>query len=79
MTTPADDPDVAALVGLRIHSQPERPSDAFVAIRHQGHWFFIANDDHPSKQTFGLLGYLFQIQAPAAQSVGGPVLTVPTG
>ena len=79
MTTPDEDPDVASLVRLHVRSQLERPDDAFVAIRHKNHWFFIPDNDHQSKQTFGLLGYLFQIQAPASQSVGGPVLTVPTG
>jgi hypothetical protein len=79
MTLPAEDPDVASLVRLRVRSQSERPADAFVAIRYQGYWFFIPDDDHESKEVFGLLGYLFQIQAPAVQSVGGPVLTVPTG
>ena len=79
MTTPEQDPDVASLVRLRVRSQRERPADAFAAIRHHGYWFFIPNVDYQSKQTFGLLEYLYQIQAPEAQSVGGPVLTVPTG
>jgi hypothetical protein len=79
MTSPKEDPDVASLIRLRVRSQAERPDDAFVAIRYGGYWYFVPNNDHQSKQTFGLLGYLFQIQAPAAQSVGGPVLTVPTG
>lgn len=79
MTRPEEDPDVASLVRLRVRSQKDRPIDAFAAIRHHGYWFFIPNNDHASKRTFGLLGYLYQIQAPAAQSIGGPVLTVPTG
>ena len=79
MTRPEDDPDIGSLIRLRVRSQEERPDDAFVAIRHQGYWFFIPHSDTRSKETFGLLGYLFQVQAPAASSVGGPVLTVPTG
>lgn len=79
MTAPRQDSDLASLVRMQVRSQRQRPDDAFVAIRHQGHWFFIPENDQQSKQTFGLLGYLFQIQAPAAQPVGGPVLTVPTG
>ena len=64
---------------MRLRSQRERPDDTFVAVRHRGYGFFIPDNDHQTKQIFGLLGYLFQFQAPAAQSVGGPVLTVPTG
>ena len=45
----------------------------------KGYWFFVSPGDFESKHTLGLLGYLFQIQAPAAGSLGGPVLTVPTG
>jgi hypothetical protein len=79
MTSPAEEPEVASMVRLRVRSAAERPDDAFVAVLHEDYWFYIADDDHQSKQTFGLLGYLFQVQAPAAQPVGGPVLTVPTG
>jgi hypothetical protein len=79
MTTPQEDPDVAALVRIRVRSQTERPDNAFVAIRYQGEWFFIPNNDYQSKKTFGLLAFLLQIQAPASAPVGGPVLTVPTG
>ncbi len=63
---------------LRVWSQVERPSDAFVAVRHQGYWFYIRQSDHTSKQAFGLLAYLFQMQAPQIKGAG-PLLTVPTG
>jgi hypothetical protein len=63
---------------LRIHSQAEPPLDAFVAVKYADHWFYIPHSDHLSKQAFGLLVYLFQMQAPQVQGVG-PLLTVPTG
>jgi hypothetical protein len=63
---------------LRIRASVERPSDAFVAVRYQGHWFSIDRSDHASKQAFGLLTYLFQLKSPKAPS-GVPLLTVPTG
>jgi len=63
---------------LRIHASVERPSDAFVAVRYQGHWFSIARSDHASKQAFGLLTYLFQLKSPEAPSAA-PLLTIPTG
>ncbi len=73
-----DQQRAAELVPLRVSSQVERPDDAFVAIQHEGYWFFIRQSDHESKQAFGLLAYLFQMQAPQAQGAG-PLLTVPTG
>jgi hypothetical protein len=63
---------------LQIHASVERPSDAFVSIRYQGHWFSIDRSDHASKQAFGLLTYLFQLKSPEAPSAA-PLLTVPTG
>ena len=73
-----DDPELRSLLfPLRIHSSVERPSDAFVKVRHHDHWFYITHSDHMSKQAFSLLTYLFQMQAPQAQTLG-PMITVPT-
>ena len=36
---------------MAIHSQPGRPSDASVAVKHRGWWFYIRDDDHCSKAT----------------------------
>ncbi|MDR4505759.1 MAG: hypothetical protein MRK01_13390 [Candidatus Scalindua sp.] len=72
------DPELCSLLfPLRIHSSVERPADAFVAARHHDHWFYISHSDHMSKQAFGLLTYLFLMQAPQAQTLG-PMITVPT-
>lgn len=65
-------------VPLRIRSQAGPPPDAFVAVKYADHWFYIPHSDHRSKQAFGLLAYLFQMQAPQVQGAG-PLLTVPTG
>ena len=65
------------LFPLRIYSSVERPADAFVSVRHHDHWFSIKHSDHMSKQAFSLLTYLFQMQAPQAQTLG-PMITVPT-
>ncbi len=65
-------------VPLRIRSQAGSPPDAFVAVRYADYWFYIPHSDHTSKQAFGLLAYLFQMQAPQVQGAG-PLLTVPTG
>lgn len=63
---------------LQIRASVERPSNAFVAVFYQGHWFSIDLSDDASKQVFGLLTYLFQMKSPKAPSAA-PVLTVPTG
>lgn len=72
------DPELRSLLfPLRILSSVERPADAVVAVRHHDHWFYIKHSDHMSKQAFGLLTYLFQMQSPQAQTLG-PMITVPT-
>ncbi len=70
--------EVLRRIPLRVHSQVEPPEDAFVAVQFEGHWFYIVQSDHQSKRSFGLLEYLFQMQAPQTPTVG-PLLTVPTG
>jgi hypothetical protein len=65
-------------VPLKVHSSIEPPDDAFVAVQYLGSWFYIERGDTSTKQTFSLLAYLFQLQAPEA-STAAPILTVPTG
>jgi hypothetical protein len=78
MIIPVDAELRSLLFPLRIHSHVDKPTNAFVAVRHYDHWFYIIHSDHMSKQAFGLLTYLFQMQAPQAQTLG-PMITVPTG
>ena len=77
ITLPADAEYQSLLFPLKVHSSVERPTVAFVAVRHHSHWYYIKHSDHLSKQDFGLLTYLFQMQAPQAQTLG-PMITVPT-
>ena len=77
MISPVDPEFRSLLFPLKIHSSVERPVDASVAVRHHDHWFYIKHSDHMSKQAFGLLTYLFQMQSPQAQTLG-PMITVPT-
>ena len=70
-------------VPLRVRSQPAQPGagqppDAFVAVKYRDTWFSIADADVRSKLAFGLLRYLFQLKAPAAEKAA-PLLTVPVG
>jgi len=63
---------------LQVHSQRLPPSNAAVAVKYRGYWFYIQDDDRNSKSTFMLLNYLFALQAGEAQTKG-PVLTLPIG
>ncbi len=66
------------IVPVRVLCQRERPSHAFVSVQYEGNWYFLDSSDHQSKRAFGLLTYLFQMQA--AQNQGGtPVVTVSAG
>ncbi len=67
-----------ASMPLRVRCRRERPADSFVAVRYGDNWFDLAGSDEPSKRAFGLLIYLFQMQA--SQNPGaGPLITVPIG
>ena len=63
---------------MAIHSQPERPAKASVAVEYRGSWFYIADDDQRSKSTFSLLNILFSLQA-ATGKIQSPLLTLPVG
>lgn len=66
------------LVPLRIQSGPELPEDVFVGVNYLDRWFWIDAADDQSKESFGLLTYLFLMMAPRPEG-SGPLLTVPTG
>src|SRR5262249_11311122 len=52
---------------MPIHSQRDRPENAYVAAQHRGWWFYIADDDHTSKASWALLNILFALQSASAQ------------
>ena len=66
--------DERALV--RIHSGPEEPQDAFVAVPYEGEWFWIANNDWRSKRSFSSILFLFTL-ADTGGNNAPPVLTIP--
>lgn len=65
-------------IPLHIRSSEQQPEYAFVAIEYQDYWFYIEHSDHISKQAFGLLTYLYMLQAPQAPG-GVPLITIPAG
>lgn len=62
---------------IRIHSSPDRPDDAFVAVRYRDYWFWIDDRDVPSKRMFSFLMFLFTL-AETGMPEQAPVLTIPT-
>ena len=69
------DPAATKLINVRLsgshHGKP------FVAVRHRGHWFAIADTDIESKVNFGLLLTIQSLQTTSAGAVPG--LTIPVG
>ncbi|MCM2680077.1 hypothetical protein [Echinimonas agarilytica] len=63
---------------MTIKSSKEYPEDSFIAVEYRDHWFYIEHDDITSKRYFGLMMYLYNIQAPA-KAQQAPLLTLPTG
>ena len=63
---------------IQVSSSRFEPSDAYVSVKHHGHYFSISQRDVASKNTFALLQILYQIQAGDIKAVQ-PVLTLPIG
>ena len=65
------------MIPIAILKSSEAPSNAFVSVRYNNEWYYIENTDNKSKQTFGILTYIYMLQSPEPPSAG-PVVTVPT-
>ncbi len=61
---------------LRVRSGPEKPADAFAAVKYEDAWFWIANDDWRSKRSFGTIMFLFTMAGGTDQD-RAPVITIP--
>lgn len=62
---------------LHVCSGPERPAECYAAVQYEKAWFWIADDDWPSKRTFSSIMFLFtQLGSGTAEQL--PVLTIPT-
>jgi hypothetical protein len=62
---------------IRIHSGGEKSPEAFVAVKYEGHWFWIDKSDLHSKQVFLQLMNLFSM-ADTAPREPPPVITIPS-
>lgn len=63
---------------VRIQSGPERPAEAFVAVRYRDHWFWVADRDYPSKAVFSFLLILLSLTE-TDPGKAAPIVTVPAG
>jgi len=61
-----------------IHSCKRKPRNAEVAVEYRNRWFYVAEDDVPSKGTFALLNALYSMTSITVGS-SAPVLTLPIG
>jgi hypothetical protein len=61
---------------IHIHSGHDKPADAFIAIRYEDAWFWIANDDWRSKRTFVVIMFLFSLSE-TGESGQKPIITIP--
>ena len=66
------------LLPLNIEQSVDQPVNAFVSVKYNNNWYSISHSDHRSKQTFGMLTYVYLLQAPKPPTAG-PLVTVPTG
>jgi hypothetical protein len=69
------DTDLSAEPLLQVHSGPEKPCDAFVAICYEGQWFWIDKTDVRSKRTIGHLLVLLALSDTGAKE-SLPVITI---
>ncbi len=64
---------------FRVYHSKHKPKNAEVAIQYKDFWFYIREDDAPSKATLTVIDLLFSLQLTDDAKSGGPVLTLPAG
>lgn len=63
---------------IKVHSGPEKPENAFTAVKYEDHWFWIDKTDFRSKRTFAFLMILFSLTETGG-SDALPLVTIPAG
>ncbi len=63
---------------IRVRSGPDKPDNAFTAVRYSDHWFWIDDRDFKSKRTFSFLMILFSLTESGGKE-GLPMVTIPAG
>jgi len=65
---------------FRVHcvKSKKRPEGAYVAVRYEGHWYYIDHRDRDTKATFALLLEVSRLELQSYES-DAPLLTIPLG
>ena len=63
---------------IHIKNSDEKPTNAFVAVKYEDHWFWIDKRDFRSKRTFAFLMILFSLTETGGKE-GLPLVTIPAG
>ena len=63
---------------IRIHSSPDKPGDAFIAVPYRTHWFWIDDRDLRSKSLFSFVMFIFSLTDTEGKE-GAPIVTIPAG
>lgn len=63
---------------ITVSQSPDKPENAFAAVRYKDHWFFIDDRDFKSKRTFAFLMILFSLTE-TSDKEGLPLVTIPAG
>lgn len=61
---------------FHVRCSKKKPSDADVAVKHRGYWFYLPNCDLDSKSTFNLLQELINLEIRAGGGAQIPLLTI---
>ena len=63
---------------VQVRSGPDKPENAFTAVKYEDHWFWIDKSDFQSKRTFAFLMILFSLTETGGKE-GLPLVTIPAG
>ena len=63
---------------IRVQSGPDKPENAFTAVKYEDNWFWIEKGDLHSKRTFSFLMLLFSLTETGGKE-GLPLVTIPAG
>ena len=62
---------------FQVLSGPDRPEQSFAHIKYKDYWYWIENNDMPSKRVFTLMLFITTLTNQASDQ-NAPVLTIPT-
>jgi len=63
---------------IQVRTGPDKPENAYTAIKYEDHWFWIEKSDFRSKRTFSFLMILFSLTETGGKE-GLPLVTIPAG